>query len=37
MFTIELGRGLKQDGCKTSGKTVVDNVQQEPESVYIVH
>lgn len=30
-------RDLKSGCCKTRGKTPVDNVLQEPESVYIVH
>jgi len=30
-------RYLKPGCCKTCGKTAVDNVLKDPESVYIVH
>ncbi|MEG2433695.1 MAG: hypothetical protein RSB25_18835, partial [Acinetobacter sp.] len=30
-------RDLKSGCCKTRGETPVDNVLQDPESVYIVH
>lgn len=44
MFTIALQqpsavsvRYIKPGCCKTCGKTAVDNVLKDPESVYIVH